>query len=115
ILSGDGDARHVPGIHPLHELGERRLPLVRLEFRREIPDEHAEHDQRHPEQQTLQGRVQAEPPTALNVKVTTPCERSVTRNASSIAYPATHTMRSGASTTIGTASRRSRGILRSTK
>src|SRR5262249_39502392 len=69
ILSGDRDARDAALIHPLHELGERRLTLVLLEMRREVPDQHAEYDQRHPEQQTLQGRVQAEPPKALNFKI----------------------------------------------
>src|SRR5262249_49499800 len=103
------------GVDRLHELGEGRLALVLLELRREIPDEHAEDDQRHPEQQTLQRRVQAEPPPALNVKISTPCEPSVTRNASSMACPATQTIRSAASTTIGTSSRRSRGTFRSTK
>ena len=33
-----------------------------LEFRGEIPDQHAEDDERHPEQQTFQRRVQAGPP-----------------------------------------------------
>src|SRR5262249_50482058 len=115
VVAGDGDARHAPGVDPLHELGEARRPLVRLELRREIPDQHAEDDQRHPEQKTLQGRVEAGPPTALNVKSSTACEASVTRKASSIPWPTTHTIRSWSSTTIGTASRSRRATFRSTK
>ena len=84
---------------------KRDLALVRLELGREVPDQHADDDEHHPEQQTLQRRVQAEPPTALSLKISTACEGSVTRNASSIPCPATHTIRSVASTTSGTASR----------
>ena len=72
-------------------------------------------DERHPEQQTLQRRVQAEPPKALSFKIITACAGSVTRNASSIPYPATHTIRSVSSTTSGTASRARRATFRSTK
>ena len=77
-----------------------------LKLGRKIPDEHAEDDERHPEQQTLQRRVQAEPPKALSFKISTACAGSVTRKASSIPYPATQTIRSILSTTIGTVSRR---------
>src|SRR5262245_42976324 len=115
VVAGDRDPRHASRLDPLHELGEARGPLVVLEFRREIPDEDTEHHERHPEQQTLQGRVQAGPPTALNVKISTACEASVTRNASSIPWPTTHTIRSCSSTTSGTASRSRRATFRSTK
>src|SRR5262249_5245125 len=84
VLAGDCDAGDAALIDPLHELGEGRLALVLLEMSGEVPDEHAEDDQRHPEHQTLQGRVHAEPPTALNFKSSTGCEPSVTRKASSI-------------------------------
>ena len=44
-------------------------------------------------------------PTALSLKISTACAGSVTRNSSSIPYPATHTIRSVSSTTSGTVSR----------
>src|SRR5258708_34242625 len=86
-----------------------------LELRREVPDEHADDDEHDPERNTLQTRAQAGPPKALSFKIITPCAGSVTRNASSIPYPATHTIRSDASTTSGTASRCPRATFRSTK
>src|SRR5262249_13882229 len=68
VLAGDRDAGHAALVHPLHEFGEGRLALMLLEMRGEVPDEDAENDQRHPEHQTLQGRVHAKPPKALNFK-----------------------------------------------
>ena len=44
--------------------------------------------------------------TALSLKISTACAGSVTRNASSIPWPATQTIRSVSSTTSGTRSRR---------
>ena len=44
---------------------KRDLLVARLELGGEVPDEHADDDEHHPEQQALQGRVQPEPPTSL--------------------------------------------------
>src|SRR4051812_14100968 len=89
--------------------------IAGLVLRGKIPDEYSDDDQHHPEQQALQGRVQTEPPLPLTLKITTLCAGSFTRNVSSIACPATHTILSAPSTTIGTKSRRSRAMRRSTK
>src|SRR5581483_3297095 len=114
VLAGDRDRGDAPRVGPRHELAELHRLLGVLEARGEIPDEHADDDEHHPEQQTLQGRVQEHLSDNLSLKTTTFCDGSVTRNASSIPCPATHTIRSHSSTTIGTESRSPRTILRST-
>ena len=91
-----------PGVGRRHELAEPDRLVVALELGREVPDQHADDDEHHPEQQALQSRVQAEPPKPLSLKIITACAGSVTRNASSIPCPATHTIRSASSTTSGT-------------
>src|SRR5689334_18549327 len=48
----------------------------------------------------------------FSFKTTTPAEGAVTRHSSAIVTPATHTIRSAASTTMGTPSRPARGIFR---
>ena len=115
VLTGDDDALDLPGFGRSHEVAEPDLLLVLLQFGRHVPDEDADNDDHHPEQQALQGRIQAEPPQSLSLKIITACAGSRTRNSASAEWPATHTIRSRSSTTNGTASRRSRGTLRSTK
>ena len=57
------DARDLPGVDRRHELAEADRLVALLELRREVPDQHADDDEHHPEHQTLQRRVHAEPPT----------------------------------------------------
>src|SRR5437667_10883003 len=57
FLTRDRDAGHAARVDPRHELREGDWLIVLLEFRREVPDEHADDDEHDPEQQTLQRRV----------------------------------------------------------
>ena len=114
LLAGDHDTLDVAGVDGRHELTEGELVVAGFVPGGEVPDEHAGHDQHHPEQQALQSRIQHEPPTPLSLKITTACAGSDTRNSQSSACPATQTMRSAASTTIGMRSRSARGTFRST-
>src|SRR5207248_1105192 len=94
-----------------------------LEVGRKLPDQCPDHHQGQPEEQTLESRIQVIPSLAAGVpsgatgcafKITTHAWGAVTRHSSAIVSPTTHTIRPAASTTIGTRSRRWRGILRST-
>src|SRR5581483_851851 len=105
VLAGDRDGGNLSVVDLAHEIGERPLLIVLLQLGREIPDEHTNDDEHHPEQHVLQRGVQAGPPTGLSLKISTACAGSVTRNWSSIVWPATQTILSRASTTIGTTSR----------
>src|SRR5205085_1831259 len=115
VLARDDNVRHVARVDRRHELTEREPVVAGLVFRGKVPNEHADDDEHHPEQQALQSRVQTEPPTPLSLKIITACAGFVTRNASSMACPATQTIRSVPSTTSGTRSRSARPTLRSTK
>ena len=113
LVPGNRHRGDLAGVDLLHELAEADLAVALLEIGREIPDQHADDDQHHPEQQTLQRGVH--PRSPLSLKITTARVPSLTRNSSEITCPATHTMRSSRSTTSGIRSRSPRGTRRSTK
>src|SRR5262249_42545043 len=115
LVARDDDRLDLALVQVLEELRELHLSLVALEGRRELPDQDPHHDEDHPEQQALEGRVQPGPPKYLTLKSITPCAGSVTRNSSATACPTTHTIRSRPSTTSGTLSRSVRGTFLSTK
>ena len=115
FVAGENDFLDLPFVEELDELAEGNRLVAGLEGRRKVPDEHPDDDEHHPEEQALERRVQPEPPDRLNFKISTLVVRGVTRKSADSATPTAHTMRSSASTTTGTESRISLGILRSTK
>src|SRR5262245_1651794 len=62
VLAGDDDTADLTTIGRRDKFAERNGFLVVLKLRGKIPDQNAHNDEHHPEQQTLQGRVQTEPP-----------------------------------------------------
>src|SRR6185503_2413510 len=108
--------RNLIVVHQLQKLreGPRSLGFAG-KCVREVPDEDPDYDEDHPEQQALEGRIQPRPPNRLAFKNITPREGSVTRKSSATDSPTTHTILSWASTTRGSESLISLGILRSTR
>ena len=94
LVAGDRDAGDLLVLHVLEEVRERHRGLSALEVRRELPDQDPHHDEDHPEQQALEGRVQPTPPKCLTFKSITPCDGSVTRKSSATDWPTTQTIRS---------------------
>src|SRR4029079_4155133 len=116
LVSDHDDGGNLIFVDRLHELreGPRSLSLAG-KCVREVPDEDPDHDEDHPEQQALEGRVQPRPPNRLTFKSITPRAGSVTRKSSATDSPTTHTILSSPSTTRGSESLISLGILRSTR
>ena len=99
----------------LQEGRERDLLGALGSIRRRNSNQYRDHDEDHPEEQALEGRIQPWPPNRLAFKNITACEASVTRKSSATDSPTTHTILSALSTTRGRESRASRATFRSTR